>query len=388
MRRPPRASGRNELMNGEMALWIVFALMTAAAITAVVWPLARKPRTGAAGSELVVYKDQLDEIERDRSAGLIGEAEAEAARLEVSRRLLAAADKEDAAPAAAAQPFWHRRVAALGALIVLSLLPVGLYAVLGSPNVPGQPAYARSNLPPGHESIATLIGQVEERLRRNPNDGAGWEVIAPVYMRLGRFDDAIMALRKSLALNGETGARDADLGEALVAAASGVVTDDAKKSFERAVAREPQNAKARYFLGVADEQDGNREAAAAKWRDMLKDAPADAPWIGLVRAALARVTGEPAPGAGPNAEQMAAAQDMPEAQRTAMIRGMVQKLADQLHSDGGNVEGWLRLVRAYAVLGDSGKAKAAAADAKRALASHPDEIKRIDDLVKGLGLEG
>jgi cytochrome c-type biogenesis protein CcmH len=371
-----------------MALWIVFAVMTAAAITAVVWPLARKPRTGAAGSELVVYKDQLDEIERDRSAGLIGEAEAEAARLEVSRRLLAAADKEESTPVSAPQPLWHRRAAALAALVVLSLLPVGLYAVLGSPQIPGQPAYARDNLPPGHESIATLIGQVEERLRRNPNDGPGWEVIAPVYMRLGRFDDAVMARRKALALNGETGARDADLGEALVAAANGVVTDEAKQTFERAVAREPQNAKARYFLGVADEQDGKRDAAAAKWRDMLKGAPPDAPWIGVVRAALARVTGEPATGGGPNAEQMAAAQDMPEAQRTAMIRGMVQKLADRLHSDGADVDGWLRLVRAYAVLGDSDKAKAAAADAKRALASRPDEIKRIDDLVKGLGLEG
>jgi cytochrome c-type biogenesis protein CcmH len=371
-----------------MALWIVFALMTAAAITAVVWPLARKPATGAAGSELVVYKDQLEEIDRDRRAGLIGGAEAEAARLEVSRRLLAAADKQAAAPVEAPQPVWHRRTAALGALIVLSLLPIGLYVLLGSPNVPGEPAYARSHLPPGHESIATLIGQVEERLARNPDDGAGWEVIAPVYMRLGRFDDAVVARRKALALNGETGARDADLGEALVAAANGVVTDEAKKSFERAVARESQNAKARYFLGLADEQDGNREAAATKWRDMLKDAPGDAPWIELVRAALARVTGAPAAGAGPNAEQMAAAQNMSEGQRTAMIRGMVQKLADQLHNDGGDVEGWLRLVRAYVVLGDNDKAKAAAADAKRALASRPDEIKRIDDLVKGLGLEG
>src|SRR5579859_3876180 len=256
-----------------MALWIVFALMTAAAITAVVWPLARKPRTGAAGSELVVYKDQLEEIERDRGAGLIGAVEAEAARLEVSRRLLAAADKQTAARVVSGpQSLWHRRAAALGAMVVLSLLPVGLYVVFGSPNIPGQPAYARGSLPPGHESIAALIGQVEERLARNPDDGPGWEVIAPVYMRLGRFDDAVLARRKALALNGETAERDADLGEALLAAANGVVTDEAKKSFERAVAREPQNPKARYFLGIADEQDGNRQGAAAKWRDMLKDA--------------------------------------------------------------------------------------------------------------------
>ncbi len=374
-----------------MALWIVFALMTAAAIGAVVWPLARKPRGAAAGNEVVVYKDQLQEIGRDRAAGLIGEAEAEAARLEVSRRLLAAADMQSAqasAPASPPQVRWHRRAAALGVLIVLSVLPISLYLTLGSPNVPGQPAYARANLPPGHESIAALIGQVEERLARNPNDGAGWEVIAPVYMQLGRFDDAVMARRKALALNGESAARDADLGEALVAAANGVVTGEAKRNFQNAVGRDPQNAKARFFLGLADEQDGNRDAAAAKWRAMLKDAPADAPWTGLVRTSLARVTGQPLADSGPTAGQMAAVQNMPPAQRTAMIRGMVEKLADRLHADGNDVEGWLRLVRAYAVLGDSDKAKAAAADAKRALASRPDEIKRIDDLVKGLGLEG
>jgi cytochrome c-type biogenesis protein CcmH len=372
-----------------MALWIAFALMTAAAICAVTWPLMRKPRTIAAGSEVVVYKDQLQEIERDRAAGLIGDAEAEAARLEVSRRLLAAADKQSAqasAPLFSLQV--RRRTAAFGVLGILALLPVGLYLALGSPNIPGQPAYARANLPPGHESIAALIGQVEQRLAQNPSDGAGWEVIAPVYMRLGRFDDAVTARRKALALNGETATRDADLGEALVAAASGVVTDEAKRRFQDAVTRDPQNAEARYFLGLADEQDGNRDAAAAKWRAMLQGAPADAPWLGLVRTSLARVTGQPLAGGGPTADQMAAVQNMPEAQRTAMIRGMVEKLADRLHADGGDVEGWLRLVRAYAVLGDSDKAKAAAADAKRALASHPDEVKRIDDLAKGLGLEG
>jgi cytochrome c-type biogenesis protein CcmH len=366
-------------------LWILFGLMTAAAILTVLWPLARKARLSG-GSDLVVYRDQLEEIGRDRSAGLIGEAEAEAARIEVSRRLLAAADTQEPAPKPS--PLWHRRSAALAALIVLSLVPVGLYAALGSPNISGEPAYARSHLPPGHESIAALVHQVEGRLAQHPNDGAGWQVIAPVYMQLGRYDDAVMAFRKSLALNGETASRDSDLGEALVAAANGVVTDEAKHLFQRAVAREPHDPKAGFFLGLADEQDGKRDAAAAKWQALLKDAPADAPWVGFVRAALARVTGQPVAASGPNAQQMAAAENMPEAQRNEMIRGMVQKLADKLHADGSDVDGWLRLVRAYVVLGEQGKAKDAIADAKRALAQNPGAIKRIDDLGKSLGLEG
>jgi cytochrome c-type biogenesis protein CcmH len=370
-------------------LWIGFALMSVAAVLVVLWPLTRKPRTDRAGSDLVVYQDQLGEIDRDRSAGLIGDVEAEAARVEVSRRLLAAADTQAPAPQPT-QPLWHRRTAAVVALIVLLLLPVGLYAALGSPDIPGQPAYARAAIPPDHQTVAKLIGQIEERLAQNPNDGAGWQIIGPVYMRLGRFDDAVTAFRKSLALSGETSGRLTTLGEALVGAANGVVTEEAKKNFERAVALDPRDPKARFFLGLADEQDGNAAAAAVKWRALLEDAPPNAPWVGFVRESLARVTGEPIEGvgAGPSSEQMAAAQNMPEAQRTEMIRGMVAKLADQLHANGGDVEGWLRLVRAYAVLGERDQAKGAAADAKKALADHPYEIKRIDDLVKGLGLEG
>jgi cytochrome c-type biogenesis protein CcmH len=367
-------------------LWIIFALMSAAAVVAVLWPLTRKPREIQAGSDLFVYQDQLAEIDRDRSSGLVGEAEAAAARIEVSRRLLAAADAQPTRPPL--QPLWHRRLAAIMALIALLLVPVGLYAALGSPSIPGQPAYARAAMPPNHESIAALIGQVEQHLAKNPNDGAGWQVIAPVYMRLRRYDDAIAALRKSLALNGETATRDSDLGEALVAAANGIVTQEAKQLFERAVSHDAGEPKARYFLGLADEQDGNREAAAARWSALLKDAPADAPWLGFVRQSLARVSGEPAPGGGPTAQDMAAAENMPAPQRDAMVRGMVEKLADRLHADGGDVDGWLRLVRAYVVLGDQAKAKGAAADAKRALAEHPDQVKRIDDLAKSLGLEG
>ncbi len=366
-------------------LLIVLILMTGAAILAVLWPLARSSRPVQGGSEIAVYQDQLAEIGRDRNAGLIGEVEAEAARIEVSRRLLAAADAPVLRPAA--QSLGHRRAALIGVLIVLSLLPCTLYAMFGSPDVPGQPAMARRALP-ADEPIARLVAQVEARLTRNPGDGQGWEVLAPVYMRLGRFDDAVAAWRKALALNGETAIREASLGEALVAAANGIVTPEAKQIFTHAMALDAHDAKARYFLGLADEQEGNREAAAATWRNLIAEAPANAPWVGFVRAALARVSTTPPAASGPSPEQMAAAEAMTDAQRTEMIRGMVGQLAARLHADGTDVEDWLKLVRAYAVLGDADNAKAAAADARHALAQRPDDIKRIDQLVKGLGLEG
>jgi cytochrome c-type biogenesis protein CcmH len=378
-----------------MVLWILFAVMTAAAVTAVLWPFGRKSTHLQGGNDKLVYQDQLAEIDRDHSAGLIGDSEADSARVEISRRLLAAADADAATaakPPASPQSVWRQRVAVVVAVVVVPAIALGLYLKLGSPNVPGQPAFARSNGQVGNQSVASLIGQVEEHLARNPNDGAGWEVIAPVYLRLGRFDDAVAARRKAIALNGDSPARESALGEALVAAADGVVTDEAKTAFQHAVASDAQDPKARYFLGLADEQDGNREAAAAKWRALLKDAPANAAWVGFVGAALARLTNEPgasgSSSAGDAVADATAVGAMTGAQRADMIHGMVQRLADRLRADGNDVEGWARLVRAYAVLGDRDKAKDAAADARRALSDHPDDIKKIDALVKDLGLEG
>src|SRR5271170_6207231 len=220
-----------------MMLWIIFAVMTAAAVFAVLWPLGRRPVAAGGGSDVVVYKDQLQEIDRDRAAGLIGEAEAEAARLEVSRRLLVAAEMPPPAVSSVAtqRNLQRRRAAAVVVLVILPFCAPALYVALGSPNIAGEPAFARVNAPQGSESITSLVSQVEAHLARNPNDGAGWEVIAPVYMRLGRFDDAVQARKKALALNGNSATRQADLGEAETAAANGLVTAEAKAAFERAV---------------------------------------------------------------------------------------------------------------------------------------------------------
>ncbi|HVV63267.1 MAG TPA: c-type cytochrome biogenesis protein CcmI [Pseudolabrys sp.] len=377
-----------------MALWFVFALMTAAAIFAVLWPLGRRS-AARSGSDVAVYRDQLDEIARDRAAGLIGELEAEAARVEVSRRLIAAADAAEAAkPAPESTSLWRRRVVAVVALVVLPVGATIIYLKLGSPQLPGEPLTARLRAVHENASIEMLVSQVEARLERNPQDGRGWEVLAPVYLRLGRFDDAVKAWRKVIALSGDNATREADLGEALVAANNGIVTADAKSAFERAVSLDGQQLKAKFFIGLAAQQDGDRAKAADIWHGMLKDAPADAPWKPTVENALASLdekTPAAAPSAnapGPTQQDIAAAAGMNDEQRGEMIRGMVARLADKLKEDGSDVEGWLRLVRAYVVLGERDKAHAAAADARRALANEPDKVRRVDELVKGLGLEG
>jgi cytochrome c-type biogenesis protein CcmH len=368
-----------------MTLWLLFALMTAMAIFAVLWPLARGKGRLRSGSDLVVYRDQLEEIERDRTAGRIGEVEAEAAKVEVSRRLIGAADAQAASPDPLPAPTaaWHRRLVAVIAIVGLPLGVGGLYLKVGSPDLPGQPLAARA-ADVQNQSIDHLVGQVEAHLEANPDDVRGWEVIAPVYLRLGRFDDAVKARRNLLRLGGETAERQSDLGEALVGTANGIVTVEAKAAFDRAVALDPQDVKARYFLGLAAEQDGRQADAISMWRAMLAGAPEDAPWAGFVRGELARLEGSPGPGPG----DLAAAADMGPEQRMAMIRGMVEKLSARLHQDGTDLEGWLRLVRSYMVLGERDKALAAAGEARHALASDPDKLRQIDELVKGLGLEG
>lgn len=370
-------------------LWPVLALMTAVAIFAVLWPLARTNAAERTAADAEVYKDQLDEIERDRASGVIGVAEADAARVEVSRRLLAAADAIPPPKLDAAAGLRHRRSAAVITLVFVPLGAIGLYLLLGSPNLPGAPLAQRLTAPAGTDSMAGLIARVEAHLEQNPDDGRGWDVIAPVYMRLGRFDDAVRAFRASLRLNGENADRQANLGEALSGAANGVITSDAKAAFERALALDASNPRAQFYLGLAAEQDGRTTEAADRWRKLLAQAPADAPWVVYVRQALARLDPTAATSApGPSAQDLASAADMSASDRDQMVRGMVERLAARLSADGSDVEGWLRLMRAYVVLGDRDKARAAAADARRALASDPDKLRRIDDGAKNFGLDG
>jgi cytochrome c-type biogenesis protein CcmH len=367
-----------------MTLWFVFALMTAAAIFAVLWPLGRGSRTPADGSEGAVYRDQLAELERDVATGLINPPEAHAARVEISRRLLAVTDDRPDPPLGTNVRL--RRIAAVVALLGLPVVAVGLYGELGSPGLPDFPLAQRALAPDGAQSLDKLIAQVEQHLESNPTDGRGWSVIAPVYVRLGRLDDAVRAFRNSITYGGESAARRADLGEAMVGAAGGVVTAEAKTEFERAVALNAEEVKANYFLGLAAEQDGRAAEAASIWRAMLEKAPANAPWRPLVQEALVRVGGSPVP--APSNEAVAAAKDMSETDRNAMIHSMVERLATRLKQNGEDVEGWLRLVRAYMVLGDAGKAKAASSDARQAVARDPERLQQLNEGLKNLGFDG
>jgi cytochrome c-type biogenesis protein CcmH len=288
------------------------------------------------------------------------------------------------------------RSVALGVLIFVPALALGLYAYVGTPNMPDDPLEARLDAPASTMDMPTAIAKIERHLAKNPDDGRGWAVIAPIYVRLGRYDDAVRAFTNEIRTLGPSGERYAGLGEAQVYLANGMIDADAKKSFEQAAVLDPKSPRAAYYLGLAAQQDGDKANAVAIWTRLVAESPPDAPWLPTVRARLAEVGGAAsaqadnapaAPDAG-RAKMAEAVAAMPKDQQQAMIHRMVDGLADRLKTNGGDIEGWLRLMRAYQVLNEQDKAKLALSDARRNFAADPSATKRIDDLAHELGLEG
>jgi cytochrome c-type biogenesis protein CcmH len=213
-------------------------------------------------------------------------------------------------------------------------------------------------------------------------------VIAPVYMRLGRYADAAKARANALRLLGPTAERQADFGEALVAVENGTVTAQAKAAFDAALGLDAGNVTARFYEGLAAEQDGKPAEAAGIWRGMLEASSETAAWVPTVREALARVAPSNAAGSAAGASGPNSTTAGPQPNQDEMIRGMVERLATRLRENGSDVEGWVRLVRSYLVLGEREKAQAALADARRALKDDPDKLRRFEDEARSLGISG
>jgi cytochrome c-type biogenesis protein CcmH len=393
-----------------MFLWIILAFLTAAAIAFIARPLARAQTDDddPAPSESDIFKSQLAEIEHDEFRGVLSGAEAEAARIEVSRRLLRAAENERRASAARVSVATSQRNLAIAVVTVLvPSIALSAYLVYGSPGMPDRPFAERLVEPEEGLQVAGLVAQVEERLRENPRDGEGWDVIAPVYMRLQRFDDAVYAYSQVLRLKGETPERLEGLGEAMLMTNGGIVSERARMAFGRALALDPALTKSRFWLGMANEQDGRFADAVSNYRELLQLAPPDASWRPMVGARLAmleeRIRSQsttsdasdaaaqtPRPetsGPAPSPEQMAAARQMSPEDRGAMIEQMVAGLASRLAENGNDLDGWLRLMRAYMVLGKPDDARKALAAAQEQFREDDAALITISAAARSLGLD-
>ncbi len=383
-----------------MLIWIIVAGLTAACLAAVLWPLLRSNSQAAdrADFDLAISRDQLKEVDRDVARGVLSEAEGENVRRELSRRMLAA-DTQMKKDAAGRSSGSGRTATAALAIVAVPLLSVGVYLKTGSPQLEDRPLEARLTGPVDAGNFPEMVARVERTLRQQPDNLQGWTVIAPVYLRLRRFNDAANAYRQILAIQGPDARVLTDLGEALVMAQEGEVSDDARKAFSHALALEPSLPKPQYFLAVGASQDGRKDEAVAAWRKLLANSPQDAPWRGVVEQQIAMATGQgnmaqavpQDADAGVRApalskEAMQGAAEMTPQQRQQMIGGMVERLATRLSDGGGSVEDWLRLARSQTVLGRNKAATDTLARARKAYLNKPEDIARINAFGAKLGL--
>ena len=375
-----------------MLFWVIAAILTLGASLAVLLPLAGGAKSTSASSDhdLEVYRDQLSELDRDVARGLIQPAEAEEARAEIARRILRLDNTGPADTAAVRRPSTVTRLVATAAVLVVPLVSWGLYSQIGSPDLPSQPLSERLAKNPADSSVDELVARAEAHLAANPSDGRGWDVLAPVYLRMQRFSDAATAYRNAIRLDGDSAARQAGLGEAIANAAGGIVSADAQTAFEAALKLDPANPKASFYLAMGLAQEGRNDEAATAWRKMLGTLPQDSPWRGAVEQALAQsakrsiASGEPAK--GPSAGDVDAASSMSPQDREAMINTMVAGLDEKLRHNPRDAEGWMQLVRSYVVLGKADQARDALNRGVAVFGAESDEAKKLTAFAASLGL--
>ncbi len=401
-----------------MNLWIAVGLITFAVSAYLLRPLIRGGDAGVRRGDfdLSVYRRQLDELTADEERGVISGPEAEAARVEIQRRMIQTGRDAEAA----SQDGGSSRLV-VGAIVAIALpaAAAAIYMVLGSPNLPSQPLADRGEIPnrtqvaqaggggsaasqEGLASIEKMVESLSERLASDPTDFDGWMLLGRSYGVMEAYDKAVEAYARAAALPEGFGDANAQmqLGETIIFASQGVVTERAQDAFRRALEIDPGHPGAQFYLALAMGQAGNLQGAYDGWLALAAESPADAPWMPALRARLEEVARDleislpdplptlpaapagapssapvaaapsaaPAPSAaapstppaagpiagtrGPDAEQMRAAAEMSADDRQEMIRGMVQRLADRMADNPDDAEGWSRLARAYGVLGD------------------------------------
>lgn len=395
-------------------IWMLLTFLLGAAVAMAVWPLlapARGVRHVKARRDF--YTKRLSEIEAEETAELITAEEAAALRLEAQRRLLDTAETAQEDHTDMPQP---RTYAAISIATLVVLGGVTLYTLKGSPTLPSANPSASVAMAEGGSGgaagaqtaadVDAMIGQLVARLESNPGDVQGWRMLGWSYFHMERYADSVEAYRHAVALAPDNADFQASLGEAMVMAAGGLVTDEAKAAFAEAGKLNPDEPRARFFTGLALDQGGDIKGALDTWIELLNAAPPDAEWApGLrqritARAAEARIditgrienlpalpslpSAEAAP--GPTPEQVQDAAAMPAEDRAAMIEGMVARLKARLEDNPNDPDGWVRLIRSRTVLGDRAAAKAALVQAREALAGDPAARDKVTSEAAGLGV--
>jgi cytochrome c-type biogenesis protein CcmH len=344
-----------------MIFWLLAAIVTGLVAAALLPSLVGwiRPRRERETAGLAIYRAQLGDLARDRERGLLSESEVAALKAELERRMLKIAGK----PEPETRPWRARPSGLIAVVLLLPIAALGLYLALGQPGLRGHPhAEVAAQSPPPNDSqspeVAKLVAQLEQRMAQHPQDPVGWRLLGHAQGGLGRWSDSAASYAHAVAAGGGDADTLAQWGEALVLAGGGTVSPAAEDVFRRALAADPKEPRARYYQGLLRLQSGDPKGAVALWRELAAQGPADAPWAAFIeeRIRLAEQMAEPA---GPSEQDVAAAAQLSPEERDAAIRAMVDRLASRLEREPNDLEGWLRLARAYDVLGEAARRRGA-----------------------------
>jgi cytochrome c-type biogenesis protein CcmH len=379
-------------------LWLVFIILILVSIAVVLLPFLRNDASEATERvdyDIVVYRSQLAEIDQEIESGLLTPDQADAARAEVHRRMLAAEDAELVMPSVRVADRRYRLAAVIGFAVILPVGAAALYGVLGSPNLPGKPYAWRVTHDPEFVT-ASSADKLATLLQESPT-AAGYKQLAAMYFNARDYDKAADADRHAIALGATDSATWSELGESVVMANGGAVVPEAMMAFANALGADPRDPRARFYVGLAESQIGNLKQAVGIWRDLEKDGDPNASWRQLVDAHIAAVAkqgGFDVQSVPPQAPSVQAlkmglkamttaehtessmggqqAQAAPQTQPSARsddhdtsIPAMVERFAARMQSNPNDVAGWQRLAHFYVVLGEHAKARAAAEHALR-----------------------
>ncbi len=405
-----------------MLFWIVAGCLTLVVVATLLRAQFRggEQARPAAAYDLDVYRDQLREVERDLERGVLSPADGERALTEVSRRILAA----DAALKNATNGAYSGRSGPLLAVVTAVVLVGGSFAIYLELGAPGygdlaladriEAAQIRRAERPNQETAqasvpespaldaapdyVALVERLRQAVQARPDDLQGLVLLSQSEARLGNFAAAHDAKARVIRLKGEDAtAQDfSEYADLLILAAGGYVSPEAEQMLERTLAIDPRDGAARYYFGLMMSQTGRPDTALRIWDQLLREGPADAPWIAPIDAQMQDIAlragvdyARPTigTGRGPTQDQIDAASDMSPAERMEMIQGMVAGLSDRLATDGGPVEDWTQLISALGVLGDLDQARAVFDNAMEVFGDDLTAIDMLNRVADRVGLQ-
>lgn len=372
-----------------MVLWAILILITLISCAALVLTMKAtvQPSTDV-GENFDATRDHqrrlLAEIDEDFAMGRISEHDANVAKSELAREVIKA-EKEKSVLGKSASALTKWVIPA--ATICVALVSFGIYSVLGNPDLPANPLAKRQLIESTDVNVDAAIAQVEERLQEHPDDLRGWMVLAPIYMRAERFDDAVIAFRKILELSPITADNEVNLAEALMLAGGGIATGEPLALLQSAADRDPEHVRSRFYLAGEATQQQQYEKAETLWKELLLLSNGDEPWVVTARQGLKvaqDALGVSGAEGGLSVENKVVVIG-PDHDQREMIEGMVSGLSDRLYSDGGTIDEWTRLVRSRLVLDQVTDAQQAYDAAKSAFPDATDRVE-IDALATQNGL--